>query len=330
MDDRHSSTRLQAECRRLETEIKRLKELLEKHNIAFEIAQPARTSTVLPMAEAIAAVQGPELKEQKIRLFRSLFRGREDIYAVRFRAKTGDWGYTPDGETDWNAAISISANGKVKRPKNYFPLTDEAIHQHLIGKKTIGVYPMLTDETCWFLAADFDKESWQDDALAFVETAGKSGVPAYLERSRSGNGGHVWIFFESPISAMMARKLGCFILTQTMDRRHRIKLSSYDRFFPNQDTMPKGGFGNLIALPLQWVPRQDGRSLFVDDNLTPYPDQWKCSSQSKGSPTIKSSGSSTRPRGRVSSWAFEWLNTIPMTTRISPGRFRRQGKLPTS
>ena len=131
----------------------------------------------------------------------------------------------------------------MKRPKNYFPLTDGVIHHHLIGKKTMGVYPMLTDETCWFLAADFDKESWQDDALAFVETAGKSRVPAYLERSRSGNGGHIWIFFESPSSAMMARKLGCFILTQTMDRRHRIKLSSYDRFFPNQDTMPKGGLG---------------------------------------------------------------------------------------
>jgi len=118
MDDRHSSTRLQVECQRLETEIKRLKELLKQHSIAFEVPPPPRTSTALPRAGAIAAVQGPESKEQKIRLFRSLFRGREDVYAVRFRAKSGDWGYTPDGETDWNAAISISATGKVKRPKN--------------------------------------------------------------------------------------------------------------------------------------------------------------------------------------------------------------------
>jgi len=112
MDGRHSSTRLQAECRRLEAEIKRLKDLLEKHHIPFEIAQPARTATVLPTAETIAAVQGPVSKEQKIRLFRSLFRGREDVYAVRFRAKTGDWGYTPDGETDWNARFPFPRTAK--------------------------------------------------------------------------------------------------------------------------------------------------------------------------------------------------------------------------
>ena len=119
---------------------------------------------------------------------RKLVRGREDVYAVRFRAKSGDWGYTPDGETDWNAAITISAKGRVKRPKNYFPLTDEAIHHHLIGKKTIGVYPMLTDETCWFLAADFDKESWQEDALAFVETAATAAD--HTDRGRRKNPRH--------------------------------------------------------------------------------------------------------------------------------------------
>ena len=145
----------------------------------------------------------------------------------------------------------------------------------MIGKKTIGVYPMLPDETCWFLAADFDKDHWQEDALAYIDTARKAGIHVYLERSRSGKGGHVWIFFETPIAAVTARKLGCFILTQTMERRHRMALSSYDRLFPNQDTMPKGGFGNLIALPLQWMPRQKDDSVFLDDSLTPYPNQWK-------------------------------------------------------
>jgi len=252
----------------LENEINRLKGLLKKNNIPFAVA-PIET----PDESAVA--QGLESKAQKIHLFRSLFRGREDVYAVRFRAKNGDWGYTPDGVTDWRAEATISATGRVKRPKTYFPLTDQVVHQHLTGKKTIGVYPMLMDETCWFLAADFDKDSWQQDAQAFVETAAKWGVAACLEKSRSGNGGHVWIFFEAPVSAVMARKLGSYILTQTMDCRHQISLKSYDRFFPNQDTMPKGGFGNLIALPLQWAPRQEGKSVFVDSNLEPYPNQWK-------------------------------------------------------
>src|SRR5207248_10357952 len=153
-----------------------------------------------------------------------------------------------------------------------YPLTDHVIRLHLEGKKTVGIYPLLMDETCWFLAADFDKTTWQEDALAFMRTSKKLGVSTYLERSRSGNGGHVWIFFENPITASLARKLGCAILTQTMERRYQLGLDSYDRFFPNQDTLPKGGFGNLIALPLQWVPRQNGNSLFVDDNICPYPD----------------------------------------------------------
>jgi hypothetical protein len=149
------------------------------------------------------------------------------------------------------------------------------IRQHLTGKKTIGIYPLLLDETCSLLAADFDKKTWQEDSLAFLATCQRAGIPAYLERSRSGNGGHVWIFFEMPVAAVLARKMGCALLTWTMERRHHLGLNSYDRFFPNQDTLPKGGFGNLIALPLQWMPRQNGNSLFVDDDLRPYPDQWQ-------------------------------------------------------
>lgn len=126
-----------------------------------------------------------------------------------------------------------------------------------------------------FLAADFDKRTWQEDALAFLATCQRARIPAYLERSRSGNGGHVWIFFEAPVPAVHARRMGCALLTQTMERRHHLGLDSYDRFFPNQDTLPKGGFGNLIAFPLQWMPRQNGNSLFVDDDLNPYPDQWQ-------------------------------------------------------
>ncbi|MBV9342700.1 MAG: hypothetical protein JO159_17670 [Acidobacteria bacterium] len=120
---------------------------------------------------------------------------------------------------------------------------------HLLGKETIGVYPLLPDETCWFLAVDFDKNG-QEDSIAFMDTCREMQVPAALERSRSGKGGHVWIFFERAVPPIIARKLGCAILTRTMERRHQLGLNSYDRFFPSQDTMPKGGFGNLIALPL--------------------------------------------------------------------------------
>ncbi len=155
------------------------------------------------------------------------------------------------------------------------PITDEVIHGHLTGRHIIGVYPLLPDETCRFLAADFDKKTWQEDANAFVDTCKQMGIPAALERSRSGTGGHVWIFFEDPVSASSARKLGCSILTRTLEEGHQLGLDSYDRFFPNQDTLPKGGFGNLIALPLQWVPREKGNSVFLNSEGFPYPDQWQ-------------------------------------------------------
>jgi superfamily II DNA or RNA helicase/very-short-patch-repair endonuclease len=133
---------------------------------------------------------------------------------------------------------------------------------------------MLRDETCHFLAADFDREDWRRDATAFLETCQGLDLPAALERSRSGNGGHVWFFFAEAIPASLARKLGSHLLTETMERRPEIGLGSYDRLFPNQDTLPRGGFGNLIALPLQKQARELGNSVFVDEQFTPYPDQW--------------------------------------------------------
>src|SRR5215510_8220915 len=139
----------------------------------------------------------------------------------------------------------------------------------------MGVYPLLLDETCFFLAADFDKATWQDDAAAFLETCRQKNLPAVLERSRSGRGGHIWFFFEEAIPATLARKLGAHLLTETMERRPDIGLDPYDRFFPNQDTLPPGGFGNLIALPLQKRPREAGNSVFLNEQLVPHEDQWK-------------------------------------------------------
>jgi hypothetical protein len=133
---------------------------------------------------------------------------------------------------------------------------------------------MLADETCWFLAVDFDKETWKEDSIAYLKTVEMFNLPAALERSRSGNGGHIWIFFSEPIPAKLARQLGAFMLTQAMESRPEMGFDSYDRFFPSQDTLPRGGFGNLIALPLQAKPREKGNSLFVDENFRRYPDQW--------------------------------------------------------
>ena len=156
----------------------------------------------------------------------------------------------------------------------YVPLTDDEIAAHLRGQQVLGVYPLLADETCWFLAADFDDDGWTGDIAAFRETCDSFGVPVAVERSRSGNGAHAWVFFSAPVAAVVARQLGCFLLTETMSRRHQLTMASYDRLFPNQDTMPKGGFGNLIALPLQKVARDNGNSTFVDGDLVPFADPW--------------------------------------------------------
>ncbi len=146
---------------------------------------------------------------------------------------------------------------------------------------------MMLDETCFFLAIDLDKANWKDDASAVMETCRRLEIHAVLERSRSGNGAHVWMFFESAVPASVARRLGSHVLTETMERRPDIGLDSYDRFFPNQDTLPRGGFGNLIALPLQKQPRNAGNSVFVDDEFTPYSDQWALLSSTERMPRAK-------------------------------------------
>jgi hypothetical protein len=198
--------------------------------------------------------------EAKVALFRSLFRGRDDVYPRRFESrKTGKSGYAPACANEWARGICEKLRIKCAECLNrrFLSLSERVIRWHLSGHDdagqpfVAGVYPMLLDETCIFLAIDFDKQPWTDDARAFLDSCRRMNVPAVLERSRSGRGGHVWFFFDEAIPAALARRLGSYVLTETMARRPDVGFESYDRLFPSQDTLPRGGFGNLIALPLQ-------------------------------------------------------------------------------
>jgi len=221
--------------------------------------------------------------EEKIKIFRDLFSGRDDVFPRRFESqRSGRSGYQPACKNEWRAGVCFKPKVKCSKCeyREFIPVSDTIVRQHLSGKDAqgkpfvMGIYPMLEDETCRFLAVDFDKADWKDDGLAFLDACDELEVAAYLERSRSGSGGHVWLFFNEPILARLARKLGSFILTQAMNARPELGFDSYDRFFPNQDRMPKGGFGNLIALPLQKAVRAKGNSVFVDRSFMPFPDQW--------------------------------------------------------
>ncbi len=221
--------------------------------------------------------------DAKIALFRSLFRGRDDIYARRFVSqKTAKTGYAPACANEWIRGICekprIKCAGCVHQQFN--PVTDTTVRRHLCGQDdqglefVMGFYPMLRDETCYLVAVALEKADWPEHAKIFGEICRDLNIPAAIERSRSGQSGRVWIFFSEPIPATLARKLGFHALSATMERCPEIGLDSYDRFFPDQDTLPRTGFGSVLALPLQKRPRRFGNSVFVDENLDPFEDQW--------------------------------------------------------
>ena len=233
-----------------------------------------------------ATVTQQSYTKDKINLFRDLFKGREDVYPKRFvNSKTGKSGYAPVCSNEWKPGVCEKPRIKCTdcQYRSFLPVNDQVISNHLAGVDNhrnqsadfvIGIYPLMIDDRCWFLAVDFDKASWQLDVSAFAETCKENSVPYSIEISRSGKGAHVWLFFSQPVFAIEARKLGSYLLTLAMDKHPSLDFESYDRLFPNQDTMPKGGFGNLIALPLQKKPREKGNSVFVDDKFVAFPDQW--------------------------------------------------------
>ncbi len=231
---------------------------------------------VKAQASGSSSVSATLTPSEKIGLFRSLFYGRQDVYARRWEGSSGNSGYSPVCSNQWKNGVCLKPGKKCSECPNklYSPLTDNVIYDHLTGKTTVGIYPLLEGDLCRFLALDLDGEGWKSDALALKEVCQIYSIPITIERSRSGEGCHLWFFFESSIAASLARRFGFVLISRALEKRPQIGLDSYDRLFPNQDSLPRGGLGNLIALPLQGKPRQDGNSVFLDDYMKPLDDQW--------------------------------------------------------
>jgi hypothetical protein len=269
--DQPTHTELLAELKALRAENARLRGLLGLDARADDLAVAGWSPTLFApqgQGDAKPVVDRSSPRAAKVSLFRSLFAGRDDVYALRWEnSRTGKGGWGPAVRGGWANA---------RRPdREYLAFTDEVAEAHLGGEIHAGLYPLLRGDTCRLLACDFDGAGWLLDALAYFDAARAAGIPAALERSRSGDGGHVWVFFAGPVPAASARRIGVHLLREAMTVRAELDLASYDRLFPTQDFMPKGSFGNLIALPLQGECRKRGTTVFLDPTtLEPYEDQW--------------------------------------------------------
>lgn len=265
-DDRK---KLAEEVARIDSQMAALAELKRQYLATLSCAGSQQPPIEIP-------IRAPLSPEDKIAMFRSYFRGREDVYARRWENRAGRSGYSPVCKHEWDRAFCRKPEMKCAECQNreLLPLDDGIIRQHLEGKLVAGVYPLLPNDNCFFLAMDFDGDSWREDIAAIRETCISEKVPAAVERSRSGNGGHVWIFFSEAVPASLARRLGTCLISKTMVKHCQLAIKSYDRLFPNQDMMPQGGFGNLIALPLQKEATHAGNSVFINETGVPYPDQW--------------------------------------------------------
>jgi superfamily II DNA or RNA helicase len=271
---------LEEKIKKIDQQIAFLSELKTKYTLKLDklsfLSTPA--STPVPSVKSnISRTVCSLTSDEKIEMFKSYFLGREDLYArLWISAKTGKHGYSPVCKNEWVRYLCRKPAVKCANCNNreFLSFDYSAIKMHLTGKHIAGIYPLTKDETCRFLAFDFDGEQWLDDAKSLKSLCFEERVPAAVERSRSGEGGHLWIFFSENVPAVTARKLGSYLITKTMRNNFRFDMKSYDRMFPNQDTLPKGGFGNLIALPFQKDAALNGNSVFIDEEAVAYSDQW--------------------------------------------------------
>lgn len=219
------------ELARLSVENARLGGLLEARGITWRLPEP----TKVPIATV------PLGTNEKVALFRRLFNGRTDVYPVRWENKAGKAGYSPACANEWRAGVCEKPRIKCSDcgHRLLLPLADKTIYDHLAGRHTVGVYPLLADDRCHFLAVDFDDADWRSDAQAFIHSCRELGVPAALEISRSGNGAHAWVFFSSKVAARDARRLGTALISHTCARTRQLKLTSYDRLFPTRTRCPR-------------------------------------------------------------------------------------------
>ncbi|MFW2373637.1 MAG: TOTE conflict system archaeo-eukaryotic primase domain-containing protein [Gammaproteobacteria bacterium] len=260
-DGFQSIAEIDARLAELEQEKKRLLALRE------QLQQPSPDSTD-------SSSYSPE---QKIAIFRGLFRGRTDIFANRWQNKQGRSGYSVACNNEWVQGICHKPRVKCQdcNHRQSTELNDQIIYRHLAGQQVVGLYPLMHDNTCYFLAADFDKGQWQEEVKAMSKACHSFEIHHAIEISRSGDGAHLWIFFNEKVPAKEARLLGFELLDKAMEFYPNLSFDSYDRLFPNQDILPEGGFGNLIALPLQKEARMSGNSAFVDNDLNVIQDQWQ-------------------------------------------------------
>lgn len=285
MDDlltRYNKLLRQYEVLHKENEV--LRSLLKIHGIEYETRMKEDMNK--PIYSLVSVPTITLSIDERLRLFQSLFKGREDVFARRWFSKTtGKSGYQPVCINEWKQGICDKKKYRcvICPNRNFAPLTTQDMYRHLEGKDeyccdVVGLYAIMQDNNCAFLCADFDdkncKYGYKEDVLAYVGVCREWLIPYAIERSRSGNGAHVWIFFEAPLPASKARRLGNAILTEAMTRNGQMSFNSYDRFFPNQDYLPEGGFGNLVALPLQGQARRKQNSVFVDNDFLVYKDQW--------------------------------------------------------
>ena len=259
---------IEKKIKKLDIQIALLTELKTKYiNKLNLIVNKSAESTISSSDSSIgyachssdSAVSSSALKnfltaDEKINIFKNYFMGRDDLYARLWKSnKTGKQGYSPVCGNEWVSALCRKPKVKCANCSNreFLPYDYSAVKMHLTGKHIAGIYPLTKDEKCYFLSFDFDGDNWFEDAVSLKTTCLEENLHSAIERSRSGEGGHLWIFFKEKIPAVTARKLGTYIITKTISKNFKFDMKSYDRMFPNQDTMPEGGFGNLIALPFQ-------------------------------------------------------------------------------